>query len=699
MELKLYSNGDIETLDTSIPVNQNNVMVNVLKVYADFLTEKQKIFVAYQFIEHPNGAKAEDELKISSNLALVKDNKIFYELIPKEVVSTPGKWKLELRVRTYLQNSDKYTEQLASQEYVFPVNQGIPNINDGETATVEDVKTLQASVERVHEKIAALGEIPLQEGKSAGAVQQYLIEDEEKKGSLAYGKYSAAFNKDNKAYQRSSFATGGGNEVGLSQEEFLELHPSGYDETEEYVQYNESNSFGFVGGQENKAKAKYSAVLTGRKNETHGKGSAVVAGQMNIVYSTNSAVLCGYYNLIEENSVESVILNGHNNTIKARHSVVAGSYNEIESDNTVALGQFIKTDNLHGSDKHIIGSFNDYNSYAFFQLSNGTSEDNRKNLVEAFNNGMFKYNVTADGTEPYQLANMQAVKNAIQENADSGGNVDLNEYVKKTDYADIGEYGLIKLTYSTSGLGLDSNGSIKLMPADRSMITAKDINVSGNRCIPAYLVDETVKTGVTTNNISLTDEEKTNACDWMGAVKDIGVNYTSSVYARDYAGVLGMRKYSETPQQAVNGNLAIYHAPSKYWYSDDLPGALWTAPPQYDGQCATKKYVDEHIRYNELYEHTTELSFNKNGTSITVQVTYLSQDTYSTSFISFAMELNAKKLVRNGIAFINGGSYGLCAVFYGEHEDQIEKIRIIADNTLFELTEDECQFYDYVEGI
>lgn len=215
-------------------------------------------------------------------------------------------------------------------------------------------------------------------------------------------------------------------------------------------------------------------------------------------------------------------------------------------------------------------------------------------------------------TSDYDATTKKYVDDKVA-NVATGGTIDLSEYVKKTDYANIDTYGLIKLGYGTSGLALDSSGILKLAPADVPSITAKDINKSGNRCIPAYLIDDAVKIGVTTNTIELTDEEKTAACGWVGALKSkAGETYKGYVYSTSWKGEDNMRAIGENYTSTGNGSLAMYVTPTLEWAG--VPrGALWTATPQYQYQCATKAYVDEEIEdklngISGLYEHIVRMT-------------------------------------------------------------------------------------------
>lgn len=84
------------------------------------------------------------------------------------------------------------------------------------------------------------------------------------------------------------------------------------------------------------------------------------------------------------------------------------------------------------------------------------------------------------------------------------------DYVKNTDYATTSKAGVVKVG---TGLGLTSGGVVQVQYASENQIINK--NAYRNPITPVYL-DLAVKTGITTNKITLTEEEKENAQRWLG---------------------------------------------------------------------------------------------------------------------------------------------------------------------------------------
>jgi hypothetical protein len=91
----------------------------------------------------------------------------------------------------------------------------------------------------------------------------------------------------------------------------------------------------------------------------------------------------------------------------------------------------------------------------------------------------------------------------------------LSEGVANIPIATSNDFGVVK--YNTSyGVGVTSANILKLVSANNASIDNK-LN-QYNPITPSNL-DYAVKVGVTTNTKELTSEEKTNACNWLGAAK------------------------------------------------------------------------------------------------------------------------------------------------------------------------------------
>lgn len=243
-----------------------------------------------------------------------------------------------------------------------------------------------AFIEINGQSIAASAGLFISNGEAPGSLNQFLMEDGSRKGSYAYGKYSAALNQSNKAYQRNSFAIGGGNQAGLTEAEFNTKYPNGLDSTGQ--DYDHANSFAFVSGQECKVTGRASAVNGGYRNVITGDYSGIVGGGSNTVIGEYCAVLGGYANTISATASKSCIFNGWSNTVTATSSGTGGSSNTVHSDNSHAFGKGLKLEQTYGANRTVVGQYNNPMSYALFVVGNGNSDNSRANALEVFKNGV-----------------------------------------------------------------------------------------------------------------------------------------------------------------------------------------------------------------------------------------------------------------------------------------------------------------------
>lgn len=154
--------------------------------------------------------------------------------------------------------------------------------------------------------------------------------------------------------------------------------------------------------------------------------------------------------------------------------------------------------------------------------------------------------------------------------------VDHSEYVKFTDYATASKAGIVKSS-KAQGITISSGGLMIIEPRSNSDI---DNRVLYGAITPKN-IDYAVKVGITTNTETLTDEEKTSACEWLGALKqDTSTNNYLRLYAINPDG-------SQTVVAASNvreGNAIVR-------YSSD--GRIDVGSPNRDYQAANKKFVED----------------------------------------------------------------------------------------------------------
>jgi hypothetical protein len=167
--------------------------------------------------------------------------------------------------------------------------------------------------------------------------------------------------------------------------------------------------------------------------------------------------------------------------------------------------------------------------------------------------------------------------------------VDLTEYVKKTDYATTNTYGVVKVdTLGTHGIGMNESAGLYAVSATEQQISAK---INSNRIISPRVLDYAVKTGVTTNTIELTDDEKTSARTWLGAVGD--TDYATS----SKAGVVRISGYGLN----INSSNGVI-------YGSVLDNELYpTVYPQY---FISKGTLDNVLTQYSKTVLTTEADYN-----------------------------------------------------------------------------------------
>lgn len=90
---------------------------------------------------------------------------------------------------------------------------------------------------------------------------------------------------------------------------------------------------------------------------------------------------------------------------------------------------------------------------------------------------------------------------------------DLTQYVKFTDWATSTTGGVVKVYNNAYGVMMRSDGTLSIMAASRSQIFD---GMDGFHPITPSILGYAVKVGVCDNNVSLTDDDKANAKEWLG---------------------------------------------------------------------------------------------------------------------------------------------------------------------------------------
>lgn len=130
---------------------------------------------------------------------------------------------------------------------------------------------------------------------------------------------------------------------------------------------------------------------------------------------------------------------------------------------------------------------------------------------------------------PETLDTLGEVAKAIEENAsvvdalnsaigNKADKTELADYVKNTDYATTDKGGVVKINGTYGIVFYNNDGEIGLTNCADEYILAKN----GYYALRPQHIDLATKVGITTNTIPLTDDEKTNAQNWLGITDLVG---------------------------------------------------------------------------------------------------------------------------------------------------------------------------------
>ena len=160
-------------------------------------------------------------------------------------------------------------------------------------------------------------------------------------------------------------------------------------------------------------------------------------------------------------------------------------------------------------------------------------------------------------------------------------NIKITDYVKNTDYATVDKAGVVKGS-STYGIGVNSETGIAFIgKASESDISKKSSNYKP--IVPTNL-DYAVKVGIATNTIELTDEEKTNASNWLGVMK---------APEKDAGGYTLVPSVNHLGEQTF---MRVSYSPMQYALAPYTEGGkLKTNTPTETLHCANKQYVDDIV--------------------------------------------------------------------------------------------------------
>lgn len=101
--------------------------------------------------------------------------------------------------------------------------------------------------------------------------------------------------------------------------------------------------------------------------------------------------------------------------------------------------------------------------------------------------------------------------------------VNLDEYVKNTDFGTSFKAGVVK---PSNAFVCDTDGTLYITEPTRAVMSAKQTRYA----LKCSNIDYAVKVGLTTNTETLTDEEKTAACEWLGIADFIVEQGTDGIW-------------------------------------------------------------------------------------------------------------------------------------------------------------------------
>jgi hypothetical protein len=148
------------------------------------------------------------------------------------------------------------------------------------------------------------------------------------------------------------------------------------------------------------------------------------------------------------------------------------------------------------------------------------------------------------------------------------------------DFATSKKAGLIKANEG-GGIKIQSGDGVSyIVPASESEIISR---VQKFKPIVPQTLDLSVKDAVVNNSLTLTEEEKASACDWLGALKKVdSVTTWTQVYGKGTDGNQQMFN--------VHGMANAYTIPQR-----QQNGVLYVGTPTEAKHATTKKYVDDLI--------------------------------------------------------------------------------------------------------
>lgn len=194
----------------------------------------------------------------------------------------------------------------------------------------------------------------------------------------------------------------------------------------------------------------------------------------------------------------------------------------------------------------------------------------------------------------YKLSALETQKVDLTEYAQIS---ELEDKVSFTDKASQTNYGVVK-TYNSYGVQMYNGDFLATVPASDNDIITRD---STYKPITPKNMDKALKTSISTNTETLTDEEKASACGWIGALPKQKTQWARFAYTNDEQGNLYMMPISGT-------NMDDYSLVRR------VGRQIKAITPVEDGDVPNKKYVDD--RFNGANKAVSFVDYSSMITSL-----------------------------------------------------------------------------------
>lgn len=180
---------------------------------------------------------------------------------------------------------------------------------------------------------------------------------------------------------------------------------------------------------------------------------------------------------------------------------------------------------------------------------------------------------------------LQEILTAVNELPSGGGiTPDLSNYVQFTDIATTSKAGVVKIN-NAFGIRIDGKGAL-------IVDTSNDNEIAEQRAVNSPLkpdqIPKVVKSGlVKHDNVTLTDEEKARACDWIGALPN-------SIPSQKNYGDGMLLGFTTTGQLVYKDVFGVYISAYSVPYRDG-DGVLHANAPKTDTGLVNKKYAEDNF--------------------------------------------------------------------------------------------------------